>query len=204
MTHSTLLTKENLSATILAIKTFEESKKFKDEELETLAEKAILLQKTSDSDWLISELVNFHDNQKKEEENQKVKLIKPSKPVKIKDGKDLKKVLDAHKTWMDSVLNFGDISSGTRANLSSADLSGMTLEDVHLNCANLNGASFIGAKLNKVTFSRASLKKTSFQGAIIKNCTFHKTDLEGADFTEADITDSSFTDEQKKTAFGLF
>ena len=204
MTTSSSVTDENISITVKAIKSFEEAKKFKDLELEELARKALLLQKTSDKDWLLSELSNFHENKKKEEEKEKVKKIKPTSPIEIKSPQDLEKVFKEHTLWMDSILSTGEMGSGTRANLKSADLAGFTLSDCNLSCANLNGVSFIGAKLNGVNFSRASLKKSSFEGASITNCSFHQTELKEADFRDADLSDTSFTEEQKKEAFGLF
>ena len=198
------ITKDTIEATVKAIKTFESSKKFKEEELEELAKKAILLQKTSDENWLILELDNFHDNKKNEEEKEKLKQIKPSEPVLIKGQKDLEDVVEKHTVWINSILGTGNLLNGSRANLSSADLAGLSLENCNLSCANLDGASLIGAKLVKVNLSKASFKKTSLEGAHIQNCVFHKADLKGADFREADIMDTNFTDEQKKEAEGLF
>ena len=204
MNSSSPITKENLSITMEAIRKFEEANKFKDNEIEELSRKALLLQKVSDKEWLLEELSNFHENKKKDEEKEKVKQIKPTCPVTIKNLKDLDEVLKKHKIWMDSILNSGEIGTGTRANLNGADLAGLTLTESNLTCSSLNEASFIGAKLSGVNFSRASLKKASFEGATIINCNFHQADLEDADFRESDLLDTEFSEDQKKRALGLF
>ena len=117
MNSSSPITTENLSITIEAIKGFEEAKTFKESEIEELARKALLLQKVSDKDWLLNELAHFHENKKKDEEKEKVKQIKPTSPVEIKEAKDLDEVLEKHRTWMDSILSTGNMGEGLRANL---------------------------------------------------------------------------------------
>lgn len=197
------LSKEVLKPIISAIKSFDASQKLKEEELEELAKKAFLLQKTSNKEWLVFELENFHENKKKEQQKEEVKLIKPSKPVVVKSQEDLDQVVSRHEFWIDSILSPQKSEEGVRANLSSANLAGLKVENKNLSCASCNQTSFIGAKLVGLNFSRASLVGANMQGALIKNCNFNKTNLTETDFREADIVDCEFDDTQKKGAIGL-
>lgn len=199
-----VVTTESLNLTVEAIKSFKESETLKEEELEEVARKALLLHRISDQEWLLSELLNFHENKKQEEEKEKAKQIKPTEPVKVENQEQLNEVLQKHSEWIEGVLGTGTLEAGLRANLTEANLAGMTLENCTLSCAKLDGASFIGSKLIKVNFSRATLIKTSFEGAHIEDCKFHKAELEETDFREADLVDTDFTDEQKQKALGLF
>ncbi|WGO84497.1 pentapeptide repeat-containing protein [Arsenophonus apicola] len=85
---------------------------------------------------------------------------------------ELRKILDEHKVWVDSMGKNGRKANLSGANLIRADLRGADLQGANLQGANLWGANLI----------RADLQGADLQGA----------DLQGANLWRADLPDHTF------------
>ena len=198
------ISQKDLDLILSTIKSFPESEKLKNEELEKIARKALETGETSSEEWLKNQLENFHTIEKEELKKEEVQLIKPSEPLVIETQGDLDEAINQHKIWIEGLMQRVTLSEGKRANLSQANLAGMTLEKINLSCASLNNTSFLGAKLIEVNFSGATLNEANFQGATLQNCQFKRAKLIKTDFRDAEINLCEFTEEQKEKALGLF
>ena len=85
------------------------------------------------------------------------------------DQKELDKILELHKMW----LNWDE--NGKCANLSGANLRGANLSDANLRDANLRGANLSGANLRDADLSDADLRGANLRGAYLSGA-----DLSGA------------------------
>ena len=96
---------------------------------------------------------------------------------------ELKRILEAHETWVET-----DGKEGMQANLRRTDL-----QKAGLRNANLRGADLQGAKLQEADLRRAKLQGANLLGA----------DLQGANLTGADLTKAKgLTREQLDEACG--
>ena len=86
-------------------------------------------------------------------------------------------VLTAHSLWRSSAG-----VSGSRANLSRADLSG-----ANLSRANLSGADLSGTNLSGANLSRANLYGVNLSGADLSGANLYGTNLSGANLSGADL-----------------
>lgn len=198
------ITEKDLNIILSTIQSFPGSEKLQKEDLEKIARRALETNNTSSEEWLKHQLANFQNIEKEELKKEEVKLIKPSEPLLVNSQKELDEALELHKIWIEGLLQRTTLTEGKRANLSQANLNGLTIEKVNLSCASFNETSFIGAKITEVNFSGASINEANFQGALIKSCVFKKTKMLKADFREAEISDCEFTESQKEQAVGLF
>lgn len=92
---------------------------------------------------------------------------------------DLDRVVADHGRWLD------DPKAGTYADLTGADLSGLSLDSVSLEEANLTGARLVGTTMNSVNLTRANLI-----GADLTKVTFVLCVLAGANFSTATLVDA--------------
>ena len=117
----------------------------------------------------------------------------------------LNKILETHRTWLDSAGKEGqtaDLSEsnlaridlpGTNlsmANLQSADLSEANLSGASLQWASLAGANLLGALLSKANLKRADLVGTNLQGADLRGTKLREADLLNADLQWAVLRDA--------------
>ncbi|ECD4946983.1 pentapeptide repeat-containing protein [Salmonella enterica subsp. enterica serovar Muenchen] len=110
---------------------------------------------------------------------------------------DLSKILEEHKVWITSMRE-----SGSRANLSGADLYGADLRDANLRGADLygadlrgadlRGADLYGADLRDANLRGADLRGADLRGADLRDANLRGADLRGADLRGADLPDLTF------------
>ena len=98
---------------------------------------------------------------------------------KTRNRYDLEDILDTHKQWVES-----EQQSGSRADLSGAELSKANLSDASLPWADLTNAHLEGANL-----SRANLK-----GANLSEADLYEANLDGAELSKANLSDATLTE----------
>lgn len=113
---------------------------------------------------------------------------------KVRSRADLDSILAAHKRWLET-----EHKSGTRADLSRADLLIADLSGVELTAADLHGASIVFADLSGATLvdadlTGASLVETKLNGANLsyaelKEANLYGTDLAGVVFEPNSLPD---------------
>ncbi len=129
---------------------------------------------------------------------------KPPWTGKLKDGtvithKDLNKILNDHKKWIEKVrdrfakLSDDDKEDPLRADLRGAYLSGAILQFCDLSYANLWGIDLSGADLQFGNLSRAKLGDANLRGinlfsANLSECKLTRSDLSGADMLGTDLS----------------
>ena len=127
--------------------------------------------------------------------------------VTLKDGKNLKDVLELHKKWLK------DEEDGKRADLSNENLSdvdlgnlnlryvileGVNLSDAELSHVNLKGANLTGANLTGANLTGADLKYADLKGAYLiyaylEDANLKYSNLSCANLECADLTDANLT-----------
>src|ERR1700730_15551910 len=90
---------------------------------------------------------------------------------------ELAQILDEHKMWVESGGETGTKADLTGANLTGADLTGVNLQDAILTKANLTGADL----------SMANLRGTNLVHAALRNATLLGTELRGANLMGATL-----------------
>ena len=105
--------------------------------------------------------------------------------VTLKDGRNLKEVLELHKKWLKEEkggekveLSNEDLSD---VDLSNSDLRYIILEDVNLSDAKLEGANLIYANLSNVDLSTANLSDANLR----------RVNLEGVNLIYANLSDTN-------------
>ena len=109
------------------------------------------------------------------------------------DHDDLKKILSAHKKWVEEgVGKMADLSGAdlSEANLRGADLSEANLRGADLREANLRGADLRGADLSEANLSWADLRGANLRGADLSEANLRGADLSGADLSGADLREA--------------
>ena len=143
--------------------------------------------------------------------------------VTLKNGRNLKKVLELHKKWLEGSkdgekadLSYEDLSNVdlkyinlkyvflkganlSYANLSYANLIGVYLIDANLICTNLNyvnltGADLTGADLRVANLSYADLTGSNLRVANLIDANLTDANLKRADLRGANLTDANLTD----------
>ena len=132
--------------------------------------------------------------------------------VTLKNGRNLKEVLELHKKWLED--ESGEKADLSYENLSDIDLSNsdlryVILTDANLKYANLMGANLRGANLSDSNLTDANLTDVYLRGAKLEgvyligaNLSYAKlrsvdlstADLRGANLTGVDLTDANLTD----------
>ena len=88
---------------------------------------------------------------------------------------------------------FGEDVDFSRANLSSALLSGARLPGARFRNSFCEKAEFRHAELPRADFQMTNLAETKFEGANLTNANFHSSNLTGADFSNADVSGADFS-----------
>ncbi|EBB8134223.1 pentapeptide repeat-containing protein [Salmonella enterica] len=96
---------------------------------------------------------------------------------------DLLKILEEHKVWITSMHE-----SGSRANLSCANLRG-----ADLSCADLRDANLRGANLSCADLSCADLRDANLRGADLSCADLSCANLYGANLRDADLYDADLS-----------
>jgi len=98
------------------------------------------------------------------------------KPLREISEEELKKVIAAHKEWVES-----EGKEGKRADLSRTDLSKANLIGAVLRGADLKKANLQGAHLWKANLREANLEKADLREAILHKANLQEANLRGAD-----------------------
>ena len=117
--------------------------------------------------------------------------------VTLKDGKNLKEVLELHKKWLK------EEKGGEKADLSGEDLSDIDLKDINLRYvflsyanlenANLENANLIGANLSDANLIGANLIGANLSYANLENANLKGVNLTDANLTRANLIDANLT-----------
>lgn len=103
--------------------------------------------------------------------------------VILKDGRNLKKVIELHKKWLQ------DEKDGEMAELSCEDLSYVDLSYVDLRYADCIDTDFTGSNMKDANFKCATLRLSCFKGAKMKCINLSCTDLRGTNLEDVDLTE---------------
>jgi len=101
--------------------------------------------------------------------------------MKTYTEKELSLILKQHEMWL---INR---SSGKRADLSDANLSGANLSDTNLRYANLSNADLRYADLSGANLSDANLRYADLRYANLSNADLRYADLSGANLSDANL-----------------
>ena len=117
-------------------------------------------------------------------------------------SKDLKKIFDDHRRWLDSEGQSGEKATLIGARLVKADLYGLRLSRINLHGADLRGADLSeadlyeanleDAKLNDAVLEWASLDGASLKGADLQGADLRWANLEGTNLTGANLRSADF------------
>ena len=107
--------------------------------------------------------------------------------VILKNGKNLKEVLELHKKWLE------DEEGGKRVDLSDEDLSYVDLKDIDLRCVFLRGTNLRGVNLECVNLKGADLESANLKGADLKGADFTDAELSGANLTDAELSGANLS-----------
>ncbi|MDR5615553.1 pentapeptide repeat-containing protein, partial [Arsenophonus sp.] len=105
---------------------------------------------------------------------------------------ELRKILDEHKVWVESLGEDGSKADLCRANLREADLRGADKNCNHLGFfslreADLRGADLYGANLREANLYGADLCRANLYGANLYGADLRGANLYGADLRGADL-----------------
>ena len=107
--------------------------------------------------------------------------------VTLKDGRNLKEVLELHKKWLE------DEEGGERADLSWEDLSDVDFSNSDLRYAILRGANLSGVNLSGANLSVANLIRVNLINANLIGVNLISVDLTDANLTDANLTGAKLT-----------
>ena len=97
-------------------------------------------------------------------------------------AKELKKVIGAHKKWLD-----GEGREGRRADFSNADLHGVNLRRADLQGADLRGANLRGVDLRNANLRSSEMWNADLRGANLQHADLQYADLHGVKLRGADL-----------------
>ena len=100
-------------------------------------------------------------------------------------AKELKKVIGAHKKWLD-----GEGREGRRADFSNADLHGVNLRRADLQGADLRGANLRGVDLRNANLRSSEMWNADLRGANLQHADLQYADLHGVKLQRADLQDA--------------
>jgi len=109
------------------------------------------------------------------------------------NASELKVILDKHSKWSK------DSTTGTRADLSDADLIGANLREANLIGADLRDADLRGANLRGANLSGADLRDADLSGADLRDA-----DLSEANLSEANLSGADLRDADLRGAIGIY
>jgi len=99
----------------------------------------------------------------------------------------LRKILEAHRKWVESEGKEGERADLFEANLQGADLVGANLQEATLYEANLQGAYLVEANLQGAYLVEANLRGAKLRGANLQGAKLSKANLQGAFLVEANL-----------------
>ena len=100
---------------------------------------------------------------------------------------ELQEILEAHRKWLE------DTSTGTRADLTNANLHDADLAGANLHAANLTGAELTYADLRRADLTNADLSGADLTYADLRDADLPNADLRCADLTGANLRDANLT-----------
>ena len=103
--------------------------------------------------------------------------------VILKNGKNLKEVLELHYKWVK------DSENGRRADLSNEDLSYVDFSNSDLSNADFTNADFTGSNMEDANLKYSNLRIACFKGVNMKGINLSYTDLRGSNLIEADLSE---------------
>ncbi len=109
------------------------------------------------------------------------------------NSKDLKKILDKHRRWLDSKGKSGEKATLTGARLVRADLYGRRLSWINFQRADLQGADLSEADLYETNFEDAKLNYAILEWASLDGASLKRADLQGADLRWANLEGANLT-----------
>ena len=107
--------------------------------------------------------------------------------VTLKNGKNLKEVLELHKKWLK------DEEDGKRADLSNENLSNVDLGNLNLRYVILEGVNLSNAELSYVNLSYANLKGANLRSANLTDVNLSYANLKGAYLSYAYLEGANLT-----------
>jgi hypothetical protein len=185
-----------------------------DQKLEVV-DLALLEKRFHDPVWLTEAILNI---KMKALSGKKHVEIPVSRPVLISSQSELDEVLEAHRNWIDQVLQPTQPLGSGRANLKGNDLRAFNFDGVDLRSANLEGCDFsgcsfitanlsgcnlIGAKLEAAILHKAKMRKARLDKANLSNVKAFGTDMrqiscEGTNWSGSELRELIFDDSLPK------
>jgi nucleoid DNA-binding protein len=107
--------------------------------------------------------------------------------------KDLKKILNDHRRWLDSKGESGKKATLTGARLVRADLYGLRLSRINFQGADLRGADLSEADLYEANLEEAKLNDAILEWASLDGASLKRADLQGADLRWANLEGTNLT-----------
>ena len=108
-------------------------------------------------------------------------IMRKIEDVTLKDGRNLKEVLEIHKNWSE------DSENGEKADLSYEDLSDVDLSNLDLRLANLEGTILSYAKLKNVDLSYANLSYANLINANLRGTNLSYANLSYANLINTNL-----------------
>jgi len=99
----------------------------------------------------------------------------------------LRKILEAHRKWVESEGKEGERADLVEANLQEADLDGANLQEANLYEANLQGTYLVEANLQGAYLVEANLQEAFLDEANLKGAKLRGANLQGAKLSEAKL-----------------
>jgi len=99
----------------------------------------------------------------------------------------LRKILEAHRKWIESEGKEGERTDLVEANLQGADLDGANLQEANLYEANLQGAYLVEANLQGAYLVEANLQEAYLDEANLQGAKLRGANLQGAKLSEANL-----------------
>jgi nucleoid DNA-binding protein len=109
------------------------------------------------------------------------------------NSKELKKILDDHRRWLESEGQSGEKATLIGARLVRADLYGLRLSRVNFQGADLRGADLSEADLYEANLEDARLNDATLEWASLDGASLKRADLQGADLRWANLEGTNLT-----------
>ncbi len=100
---------------------------------------------------------------------------------------ELRQILAAHETWLETGGEEGEPADLSRANLQGADLGFANLQSANLRSAKLQGAFLFGASLQEADLAGANLQGAKLISANLQGANLNDADLQGTDLFRANL-----------------
>ena len=109
------------------------------------------------------------------------------------NSKDLEKILDDHRRWLESEGESGEKALLIGARLVRADLYGLRLSRINFQGADLRGADLSEADLYEANLDGAKLNDAILEWASLDGASLKRADLQGADLRWANLEGTNLT-----------